>query len=442
MPSINRNKVSVTCDDPSLFREKLLLYIQSFSPFAFFDGSRDSSINLNHQRDYDWIAAFGAEEEASPDKNSFSNLQNAFNAKRSWWIGFLTYDLKNQLEQLQSVHDDHLKFPSCYFFIPTFLIYCKCNEITISIYENTTDKNTAPLFLYHKIDSAPVVKQSDHTKIQFTSRVSKSLYLEAVNQLQKQIEGGNVYEVNYCMEFFSQHAWVDPLSLYTKLIKNSPAPFSSFFRINQNYIICASPERFLKKKGNTLTSQPMKGTSPRGDSPEEDARFKQCLKESEKEKAENIMIVDLVRNDLSKTALKGTVKVDELNEVYTFLKVHQMVSTVSCKLLPEIDFAGIIKNTFPMGSMTGAPKISAMQLIEQYEKTRRGVFSGTIGFIDPDGDFDFNVVIRSFLYNAETKYLSIQSGSAITSQSDAEQEYKECLLKAGYAIEAIGGKLI
>ncbi|MGB2088637.1 MAG: chorismate-binding protein, partial [Psychroflexus salarius] len=155
-----------------------------------------------------------------------------------------------------------------------------------------------------------------------------------------------------------------------------------------------------------------------------------------KELAENIMIVDLVRNDLSKLATKASVKVDELCRIYTFEQVHQMISTISCELKPNIDFTSILEATFPMGSMTGAPKIEAMKLAEAYETTKRGLYSGSIGYITPNGDFDFNVVIRSLLYNAKRAYLSYMVGSAITDQSIPENEYQECLLK-GKALQEI-----
>ena len=151
---------------------------------------------------------------------------------------------------------------------------------------------------------------------------------------------------------------------------------------------------------------------------------------SAKDRSENVMVVDLVRNDLSKVCKEGTVRVDELYGIYSFPQVHQMISTVSGELKEEVCFTDILKATFPMGSMTGAPKNKVMHLIEKYEQTKRGIFSGAVGYISPNGDFDFNVVIRSIMYNADTSYLSFQTGSAITFYSDPEKEWEECLLKA------------
>jgi para-aminobenzoate synthetase component 1 len=199
-----------------------------------------------------------------------------------------------------------------------------------------------------------------------------------------------------------------------------------------------SPERYLKKEGKTILSQPIKGTAKRyPDNPELDLKNLNALKDSEKERAENIMVVDLVRNDLSKICEHGSVHVDELCKVYSFPQVHQMISTVSGTLRDDVQFSDAVKATFPMGSMTGAPKKKVMELIERYEKSKRGLFSGSIGYITPYNDFDFNVVIRSVLYNAATRYLSFHTGSAITFSSDPEKEYEECLLKAAAIKKAL-----
>jgi para-aminobenzoate synthetase component 1 len=243
--------------------------------------------------------------------------------------------------------------------------------------------------------------------------------------------------MNFCQEFFSENAYVDPLSVYHNLTNISPTPFAGFFKLGGKYILSATPERFLSKRGNILTSQPIKGTAKRSLDVDEDLRIKADLKNSKKEQAENVMIVDLVRNDLTKSAVKGTVKVDELFGIYTFPQVHQMISSISCELSPDVHFIDAIKNTFPMGSMTGAPKLRAMQLIDEYERSKRGAYSGSFGYIDPSGDFDFNVVIRSILYNTDTAYLSFQVGGAITYESDAEKEYEECLVKASAIMKVL-----
>jgi len=241
------------------------------------------------------------------------------------------------------------------------------------------------------------------------------------------------------MEFFAEQALINPISVFQKLNSLSPMPFASLYKLEHKYLICCSPERFLKKSGSRIISQPIKGTARRDVDPKKDEQIKEELQNSEKERAENMMIVDLVRNDLAHSSKPGTTKVEEFFGIYTYNQVHQMISTISSELKDGLAFTEAIKNAFPMGSMTGAPKIKAMELIETYEESRRGLFSGAVGYITPEQDFDFNVVIRSVLYNAATKYLSFQTGSAITYDSVAEKEYEECLLKAKAILQVLNG---
>jgi para-aminobenzoate synthetase component 1 len=261
-------------------------------------------------------------------------------------------------------------------------------------------------------------------------RISREEYITDIKQILAHIQRGDVYELNYCQEFYSEEAVINPAQVYLQLNDFSPMPFSCFYRLGEKYVMCASPERFLKKSGSKIIAQPIKGTIARGKNEAEDFLQKQKLLNDEKERAENVMIVDLVRNDLSRTAKKNSVQVEELFGIYTFPHLHQMISTIVSEVRDGVEWTDVIRSAFPMGSMTGAPKIRAMQLIEQYEKTKRGLFSGSVGYITPEGDFDFNVIIRSVLYNAEKKYVSFMAGSAITANSVPEKEYEECLLKA------------
>jgi len=268
------------------------------------------------------------------------------------------------------------------------------------------------------------------SEIKIQQRVSKELYIEKVTKMLEHIHAGDMYEANFCMEFFAENAIINPLEKFQKLNEISKAPFSVFFKNNKHFLLCASPERYLKKVGDTIISQPIKGTSKRFPDYEEDEKSKQFLESDPKERAENIMITDLVRNDLSHTAQKGSVEVVELCKIYSFLQVHQMVSTIASKLDSQYSQVDVLKTTFPMGSMTGAPKISVMKIIEDLEETKRGLYSGSVGYFTPQGNFDFNVVIRSILYNQENMYISFSVGSAITAQSVPEKEYEECLLKS------------
>ncbi|HYH55616.1 MAG TPA: anthranilate synthase component I family protein, partial [Anseongella sp.] len=271
---------------------------------------------------------------------------------------------------------------------------------------------------------------------QIRQGISREDYLETVEAIRRHIREGDVYELTFCLDFYAGDYQCDPAALFSRLNSAAPAPFASFLKLGEHHIICASPERFLKKTGSNILSQPVKGTIRRSGRPAEDEQLKSALRNSEKEQAENVMIVDLVRNDLARSAVPGSVKVSELFGIYSFPHWHQMISTVEAEARPGLHPLEIIRHAFPMGSMTGAPKIMAMRLIEQYERTKRGAFSGAIGYFTPGRDFDFNVVIRSVLYNSGRKQLLFPVGSAITYDSLPENEYQECLLKA-QAIHAL-----
>lgn len=333
-------------------------------------------------------------------------------------FGHFSYDVKNQLENLKSKHPDFIQFPEIHFYEPQFYFN---NQSKIYI-----KNETPPLFI------------NTHKAIKIKSRFTKEEYISTIHKLKKHIIEGDCYEINFCIEFYSENVYINPIDLYTSLNKISPMPFSALHKVDNNYVICASPERFIKKQENKVISQPIKGTIKKGSTISENNALKQQLLTSEKERAENLMIVDLVRNDLAKTAKPGSVIVDELFGIYDFSSVNQMISTITSEKRANVSSLDVILNAFPMGSMTGAPKHKVMNLIERYEKTKRGLYSGSIGFFDENENFDFNVVIRSIMYNAEKKYLSFQVGGAITYDSEPEQEYNECLLKASSIIKVLG----
>ncbi|WP_020530188.1 anthranilate synthase component I family protein [Flexithrix dorotheae] len=350
-------------------------------------------------------------------------------------FGFFTYDLKNELEALTSRNPDYLNFPKLFFYIPKHLL--KFNNDKIEIL-SVNDPQT----IFEDIQQTSIINKNQHkilTHSKFHPRVEKATYLENVKAIQNHILEGDVYELNYCTEFFGNDIEIDPLETYIKLNGTSPMPFSAFQKLDDKFLLCASPERFLKKTDQNLISQPIKGTIRRGQNELEDEKLKQELSSSEKERAENMMIVDLVRNDLAKSAITGTVKVQEIFGIYSFPRVHQMISTIQAKLKEDATCVEAIKNAFPMGSMTGAPKIEAMKLIDKYENSRRGLFSGAIGYFDPKQNFDFNVIIRSIFYNQTKKYLSYKVGSAITYDAIAENEFEECKLKAAVITQILTG---
>lgn len=278
-------------------------------------------------------------------------------------------------------------------------------------------------------------------EVQLLCSETKTSYIEKVKRLQRRIQLGDIYEINFCVEFFAENISINPFKTHALIEQHSGAPFSALAKHEDTWIISASPERFLKKTGDKLITQPMKGTAPRFLETDKDIASKNQLATSEKERAENCMAVDVARHDLSKIAKKGTVKVEELCGVYTFKTVHQMISTIACELNPETSLEEIIRATFPMASMTGAPKHRAMELIQEYESFDRNFYSGCMGQLDKNGDFDLAVLIRTIFWNEKTKRLSIPVGSAITHYSNPEQEWEECLVKVKFLKDLLGMKL-
>jgi para-aminobenzoate synthetase component 1 len=284
-----------------------------------------------------------------------------------------------------------------------------------------------------------IFENYSESKINLKPRYTKEEYIQKVNSIKREIALGNIYEVNFCFDFYADGVCINPLQLFKKLNNISKAPFSALIKYKHQFILLSSPERFLKKEDNHLLSQPMKGTRAISGKREKDIEIFNELKNNHKEQNENVMIVDLIRNDLSRIALKDTVKVRELFGVYSYNKVAQMISSIECEINPEIKIDDILYNNFPMGSMTGAPKPKSLEIINNSEACPRGYYSGTIGFIDENNNFDSCVTIRSIFYDEQYKKLSFFVGSAITDLCNAEEEYEECLLKAGNMLKAIYG---
>jgi para-aminobenzoate synthetase component 1 len=361
------------------------------------------------------------------ERQAFDALRKSHEDSPSYLVGYFGYDLKNQLENLQSRNPNRLGFSDAHFVEPEWIIDFLGDSVRI---QGEGDGQTVIEAIRGFVIPTGGLVGIYPTSSTIHCRVTPEEYQANVRRIQAHILAGNVYELNYCIEFFAENALLDPLTTYRALNERSPMPFSSFLKIGERYVMGASPERFLKKTGRTILSQPIKGTIRRGKTAEEDSILRAQLLNSEKERAENLMIVDLVRNDLARSAKTGSVRVDELFGIYRFQQVYQMISTVSATLREELTWTDAIQHAFPMGSMTGAPKIRAMQLIDELEVSRRGVYSGTIGYVTPDGDFDFSVVIRTLLYEAANLYASFSVGSAITYDADPAQEWEECLLKA------------
>jgi len=394
-------KVRITLDTSVL--EKLLKWAEiKYDYVAFFT---DNNIPYPHEGFKNQLFA----------GNQVIKLEDAGTINREA-VGIISYDYKNRLENLQS-HNRSIKK----IFLPDI-------KVTISGEQLIISHPSAESYLNEIIDTPIRSKAQKISKIK--ALTSKEEYLNNIHQIKQHIIEGDVYEMNYCMAYESDFEAVDATGLFIKLIEASPMPFSVYFKAKDKIVICASPERFIKKELDTMIAQPIKGTIKRGATAIDDKKYKDQLLNSEKERSENIMIVDLMRNDLSKISITGSVKVEELFGIYSFQQVHQMISTVSSKLKDPCPFEKIIQSTFPMGSMTGAPKIKCMELIDRYENFKRGWFSGTVGYWDEMGDFDFNVIIRSIFLDIKTKKMMFAVGSAITYDADPEQEYEECLLKA------------
>ena len=372
---------------------------------------------------YDIIAGIGCINKLISNKDSLNNLKDFHNENKDWLFGYISYDLKNELEKLNSKNYVGFSSDNLTFFIPEFVMLFKNNTLEVKSY-------------YNKEECDALVSSFNYTEqfflnetLNLKARETKKSYLNKIYSIKEHIQRGDIYEMNYCQEFYSDNAVINPKTIFSELNQNTKSPFASFSKFSEKYILSASPERFLRKSFSNILSQPIKGTMKRGESLNEDELLKIKLKNSIKDFTENIMITDLVRNDLSVNAKRGSVIVEDLCQVYTFDKIHQMITTISSCIEDETHFCDVLKATFPMGSMTGAPKVSAMKLIEKHEDFKRGLYSGSVGLMAPNGDFDFNVVIRSIQYNKKEKYLSCSVGGAITIQSTAEKEYEECKVK-------------
>lgn len=427
-----RTSQTHTIQDINTFKSKLLLWSQQFEDVLWLDSN-------DFPRDYtsyDVILAVDAFTSLRTDfHGAFDNLKEYQSITKDWLFGYLTYDLKNDVEDLSSNNHDGLEFPDLYFFQPKKLFLMKGNQMETHYLQVVDNEFRQDLRDIKKMKEPKYKGKNDSVKIKL--RIHKDEYFEKLDAMLKHIHRGDIYEANFCQEFYSEDTLIHPLLTYNHLNAISRPPFATFLKLDDKYLLSATPERYLKKEGTRVMSQPIKGTAARLSNGMADRAMAKALAEDEKERSENIMIVDLVRNDLSKTAMQGSVQVKELCKVYSFEQVHQMISTIVSEVQEDISPVEILRTTFPMGSMTGAPKISAMQIIEELEETKRGLYSGAVGYFTPEGDFDFNVVIRSILYNETKKYVSFSVGGAITAKSDPLKEYEECLIKAKAMREAL-----
>ena len=412
-------------DNNQEFKQNLLFWAQQFETAIWLDSN-------NYKQQYASFDAALAVEEFTSIKtdyvNAFEKLKEYQTITKDYIFGYISYDVKNDVENLTSNNFDGLDFADLYFFQPQKLFFIKDNSVEFHYLRMVDDEMEFDFEEIQKSKNPEIQRSENDIKIKL--RIHKDEYHQKVTKVLEHIKRGDIYEANFCQEFYAENSMINPVEVYNHLNKISTPPFATFLKMEHQFALSASPERYIKKEGTKIISQPIKGTAKRLRSEIDDAQIASDLSRDIKERSENVMIVDLVRNDLSKSAKKGSVKVEELCRVYTFKQVHQMVSTVVSEIEENMHPVDVLKSTFPMGSMTGAPKFSAMKIIENLEETKRGLYSGTVGYFTPNGNFDFNVIIRSILYNEEKKYISYSVGSAITAKSIPEKEYEECLLKA------------
>lgn len=411
-------------------KQRMLNWANQFSVLIFLD----SNNYLSDYNGYECLLAAGVASVFKLDaSDALAQLQQQHDAKPDWAFGHIGYDYKNNLEaDLHSSHEAKTGFPLLHFFVPQTVCYVNREQTFLTI-ESFDD----PAIIYKAINEVEVESVLKRIPVlEFNTNISKDEYLDTITALRRHIGNGDCYEINFCTERHCEDVTINPMQVFNALNLLSPAPFAAYYRLEDKFMMCASPERYLKKEGLKVISQPIKGTARRDKDYAKDEQIKEALRNDIKERAENVMIVDLVRNDLARSCQTGSVQAEELFGIYSFPHVHQMMSTISGTIGARVPFTDTIRYSFPMGSMTGAPKYKVMQLIDKYERARRELFSGTVGYITPTGDFDFNVVIRSLFYNESTRYLSYQTGGAITWDSNAEQEWEEMRLKA-WAMERI-----
>lgn len=414
--------------DYTAFKAQLYAYTATHSPVAFYDS------NQNSERFDALVGWLPKSEILSEYPTSFQRLQQHRDQHRDWLLGFLCYDLKNELEKLESPKPKGLYWPTLYFFQPHKVVIVHDKQAHFHYSEEFAAEISMD---FERIQQTQPLDKTYIHPINWSTRSSKSDYFNQFEVIQNHLTRGDIYEVNYCQEFYSQVENFAPHLAFTALNSIAKAPFSCYFNYQSHYLMCASPERYLQKTERQLLSQPIKGTTSRGKTAEEDHALLRALQNNPKERSENIMIVDLVRNDLARTAAKDSVQVTELCGGYRFNNVQHLISSITSTIKDKTPTIEALSTTFPMGSMTGAPKVRAMEIASKCEPFYRGLYSGAVGYFTPNDDFDFNVVIRSLQYNARENYLSYAVGSAITAASTAEQEYQECLLKAINILRAL-----
>lgn len=408
--------------------EKLLVNASDFEHFCFLNGAGFSGFSSSGRKG---LFAIGLKKETTSGHHTVVKKDEHFlDVFQGWKFGFISYDFKNRIENLTSGNPDRHEFPDVYFFEPESVLEVFDQKICIH-----NGSNALLEWIRHSLQkSLPklALKAAFDGLTNLNPSTAFNAYQKNFNAIKNHLLAGDIYELNYCLDFNCNIGNTNPLHLFSFLNKQTGMPFSAYFRWKGKHILSFSPERFFRRTGRHMLAQPMKGTNQALDGIDDNRKQQELLRSNKKEIAENVMIVDLVRNDLSKISVPGSVKTEELFGVYRFHAVNQMISTITSNLEPGVSWNAILKALFPMGSMTGAPKIRAMQLIEDFESFKRSVYSGMLGFCDPDGNGDFSVLIRTLCVDGQTGEANFPAGSAITWPSKAEDEYRECLLKTSF----------
>ena len=407
---------------PQNWRRRLLAWAESFPYAAIYDSCQTQ---VDRYGRYDWLMGV-----AAADALRLTRWEEWAEAPPRWWMGGLPYELKNRFEpKLHTRIPAYVAWPEVAFFSPQILIERSRVNGGLRVQAETIEGLQAVVGLLSQSLALPATWE-ELPALRWQGNFSREGYLAQVERLRAHIREGDFYEINLAQAFHAEVELPHTAALFERLTAISPMPFAGYLQFGDHHLICASPERFLQLNAGQLCSQPIKGTAPRSADPEQDAAHRAYLAHSEKEQAENVMIVDLTRHDLHRSCFTGSVEVPHLFEIQAFPQVYQLVSTITGRKRSELTAAQVLAQTFPPGSMTGAPKVMTMTMIDRYEPEGRGLYAGSLGYLTPEGDFDFNVVIRSLIYQAAQQRLSYHVGGAITYDSDPEREYEETLTKA------------
>lgn len=433
-----RVKLEMAVIDVPKIKNQLIQWGNQFEHVVWLD----SNAYPDSDKTYEAILAVDASKVFQSDSpDALNELKEYRKANKDWLFGYLSFNAGATTNPQQNTdrEENLLEFPKLSFFHPRKIFFIKEDSIEIHY---ASDKESEIEADWKAIND---VKVQDYLQnkpnLQVASRLSKPEYLDKIQEIQAYIEQERITEINFCQEFYAHAKLENPLAVYQHLNEISKTPFASYVRMEEKHVLCASPERYLSNTDGRIKSQPIKGTAKRKEKTLEDRKIRLSLETDEKEVTENVIITEMIVDELYEVAEEGSVQITELCKAYSFKQVHQLISTIVCQLKPELDGVDAIKATYPMGSMTGIPKNNTLEIIDAIENFDRGLYSGGIGYFAPNDDFDFNVVIRSILYNAKNEYVSFAAGGAITALSNPENEYEEVKLKVK-AMEQVLGTIV